>query len=167
MTDITAEQLDSASETGFRGADYNSVASIARLEDVRLLHLASDIKPTDSSEPLSLSYGRELLSCDHDEETSSAAAIFRFFVKARAGRKVVVKIEADYAVIYDVGESAHANAARAFVNNVGLFAAYPYFRALAAQISWNAGMRLPPLPTIASTAYKSALAVPNASGESS
>lgn len=158
MTDITQEQLDGG-EGGFRGADYNKVATNAELGDVRLLRLRADVPP--SAEALTLTYGRDLLSCDHDAESRAAAAIFRFHVKGKAGRKKSLSIEADYAVIYEVGADAHPNAARAFVTNIGLFAAYPYFRGLVAQVVWNAGVDLPPLPTIASTAYKTALAVPN------
>lgn len=159
MTDITHEQLDNGGNGGFKGADYNKVATNAELGDIRLLRLRADVPPT--AEALTLSYGSDLLSCDHDTETGAAAAIFRFHLKGKAGRKKALTIEADYAVIYDVGEDAVPNAARAFVTNVGLFAAYPYFRGLVAQVAWSAGVDLPPLPTIASTAYKTALAIPN------
>lgn len=160
MTDITQEQLANDGQTGFKGAEYNRVASVASLEDVRLLRVRSDVRP-ESEKRVTLSYGRDLVSCDYEPDSASAAAIFRLHVTAKFGRKTVFKIEAEYLTLYDVGDDAHPNAARAFVKNVGLFAAYPYFRALVAQLAWSSGMALPPLPTIASTAYKSALAVPN------
>lgn len=161
MTDITQEQLNGNDSSGFKAADYNHVANVATLQSVRLLHLKTDIRPELGLAGAALSYGRTLLSCDHDGETDAAAAIFRFHVTAKAKRKKVFYVEADFMATYDVGEGAQGNAARAFVNNVGLFAAYPYFRALVSQVSWNAGLHLPPMPSIASTAYKSALATPN------
>ncbi len=161
MTDITHEQLAAEAPAGFKGADYNLVAGRALLEDVRLLRVRSDVRPESGDKGVTLSYGRDLVSCDYEPDSASAAAIFRFHVTAKAGRKVVFTVQAEYLALYEVGKDAQPNAARAFVKNVGLFAAYPYFRAFVAQVAWNAGMRLPPLPTIASTAYKSALAVPN------
>ncbi len=56
---------------------------------------------------------------------------------------------ADYAVLYALPDRARPEAATSFCKHVGSFAAYPYFRALAAQMAWNAGVDLPPLPTIA------------------
>lgn len=161
MTDITQEQLASDRSAGFNGVEYNRVASVASLKDVRLLRLRSDVRPEAMTSKTLLSYGRDLVSCDYEPENGSAAAILRFHVTAKSGRKTTFQVQAEYLTLYDVGMDAQPNAARAFVNNVGLFAAYPYFRALVAQIAWGSGTVLPPLPTIASTAYKSALAVPN------
>jgi hypothetical protein len=60
---------------------------------------------------------------------------------------------ADYGVFYETPDGTTTAGAVGFCRNVGTFAAYPYFRALFAQLSGEAGLSLPPLPAIASTAH--------------
>ena len=61
--------------------------------------------------------------------------------------------EVEYLVVYTVPEECPEPAKVGFCRSVGVFAAYPYFRSLVSQFAWNAGLEIPPLPAIASTAH--------------
>jgi hypothetical protein len=147
---LPAAIATAAKKTGFSGEEYNRVAMSANLEAVQLLKLDFEAHPERFEvEDLKLSHGRKLLSCTFDEETPAAAAVFSYSVTAKHGRAKAFQCVAEYAVLYAMPNDAKPEAATAFCRHVGGFAAYPYFRALAAQMAWNAGLDLPPLPTIA------------------
>ena len=140
---------------GFTAAEYNDVAMAAQLHEIRLLKSGFVVEPDFYSvqDETKLSFGREVLSCSFEPEEGISAAIFKYHVFAKHGRSKLMKCEAEYVVIYGVPGSAPEEAARGFCRNVGAFAAYPYFRTLVAQLTWGAGITLPPLPAIASTAH--------------
>jgi hypothetical protein len=155
MTDITAQQIQSGDDSGFSSTEYNSVAKLAELAGISLLKVKSDFTPGfQVGEKTKLSLGRTLLSCGYDDAQSAAHAVFQYFVKGKNKSKDAFAISADYVVVYAMQGEVAPNAAKAFAHNVGVFAAYPYFRALAAHLAWSANMELPPLPTIATEAYK-------------
>lgn len=150
MTDISAEQITSTDETGFSSSEYNAVAKIAELSAVNLLKVKTDVAPGfQIGEKTKLTYGRKVLSCGFDSEQSVAHVVFQYFVKGKNAGSQSFNITADYAIVYLVNGEAAPNAAKAFAHNIGVFAAYPYFRALAAHLAWAADLELPPLPTIA------------------
>jgi len=148
---LPVEVEAAAKREGFSGAEYNQVAMGAKVRTIQLIKLDFDTHPERMADDavLKLDYGRSVLSCRFDEETGTAAAIFQFHVTAKNGRAKAFSCSADYAVLYSMPEGARAEAATSFCKHVGSFAAYPYFRAIAAQMAWNAGVDLPPLPTIA------------------
>jgi hypothetical protein len=155
MGDISTEVSAEVKPAGFSGAEYNLVATKAELEGVNLLSTRFDVQPealVNTSE-MALSHGRKVISCGFDAERKHVVAIFQYNVQGKLKRKKVLDCTADYAVMYTTPEGAVETAAIGFCKNVGRFTAYPYFRALVAQLTWNAGMVLPPLPTIASTAH--------------
>lgn len=150
MTDITAEQIGSSDDTGFSSSEYNAVAKIADLATVSLLKVKSNIEPGfEIGTKTKLIYGRKILSCGFDSEQSAAHVVIQYFVRGKNPRGKSFLLSADYAVVYLVDGEVAPNAAKAFAHNVGVFAAYPYFRALAAHLAWAANLELPPLPTIA------------------
>jgi len=143
-------------QKGFTADEYNAVAMSAKLGAIQLLSSKFDVKPEMlalDEKDLTLSYGREVMSCQYSEEAGQAAAIFQYNVVGKAGRKKVFNCVADMFVTYELAEPAPEAAAIGFCRNVGAFAAYPYFRSLVAQLTWAAGLSLPPLPAIASTAH--------------
>lgn len=164
----TSKSVTKAQEdAGFSSEEYNSVATSATLATIQLLSSNMQGSPAGYSRDgdLRLSYGRELRSCRFDKESGSAVAIFGFGVKAENGEDEAFSCEAEYAVIYQVPDEAPDAAVMAFCKTVGVFAAYPYFRSLAAQMAWNAGFDLPPLPSISAMPVvpkKSAPAASNA-----
>jgi preprotein translocase subunit SecB len=149
------EQKAGSTKLDFSGAEYNAVAVAAQLEAINLLASNFDTSPeclADHSK-WKLSYARKVVSCTCDEEGGYVAAILRYEVTAKFGRKKAMTCGADYGIYYSIPEGSKADAAIGFCRNVGAFAAYPYFRSLVAQLTWNAGINLPPLPAIASTAH--------------
>jgi hypothetical protein len=140
--------------TGFKGADYNAVAMAARLESIRLIAQRFDVNP-ECEEPSKwkLEYGRKVMACSFDADAGFVAGIIRYEVTGRQGRKRAFRCMAEYGIMYSIPSEADEEAALGFCQYVGSFAIYPYFRALVAQLAWNAELLLPPLPSIASTAH--------------
>jgi len=142
-------------DDGFTGAAYNHVAMGANL---RLISLASANFKVNGEclvdkKRWKLSYDWVLAACHFDRDLSTISAIFEYEVVAKLGRKTALRGSAEYVVAYDVPADSDEVAAKGFCNNVGAFAAYPYFRGLVAQMTAGANLTLPPLPTIASTAH--------------
>jgi outer membrane protein assembly factor BamA len=161
MTDISDEQLQPSDTLSFGARDYNHVAREAKLLSINMTATTAKFAPdilADSNEDdknaIKLSFGRDMIDAAFDPEAGLASVVFRYNVRGRRSGRNCFSIKADYAVLYSVPVDSERNATLAFVHNVGVFAAYAYFRSLVAQIVWNAGLPLPPLPTIASTAYR-------------
>jgi len=148
---IPAEVQAAAERGGFSAAEYNTVAMNAQLDTIKLVNLAleTNAETEHSEDDRELAFGRKLVSCRFDEPNHAAAAIFQFSVSVRRDGDNEFKCVADYAVIYKVPEASSSEAATVFCKHVGSFAVYPCFRAVAAQMAWNAGVHLPPLPSIA------------------
>jgi len=147
---LPAEVQAAAKREGFSGSEYNAVAMGARLDTIKLLDLRLETRPEIAEDDgTELAFERHVKSCRHDQETGTAAAIFQFGVSVRNAAGEAFGCRAEYVVLYAMPEDAKPEAATSFCKHVGSFAAYPYFRALAAQMAWNAGVDLPPLPAIA------------------
>jgi hypothetical protein len=155
MSDITKEMANVALAGGFGGAEYNAVAKGASLEGISLFSTKFEVNPEclGDQRQWKLNYGRKILSCQFSEEDHSVVGIFEYFVTAKLGRKRALNCVAHYGVFYETPEGATDGGAKGFCRNVGTFAAYPYFRALFAQLVAEAGLNLPPLPAIASMAH--------------
>lgn len=139
----------------FSGAEYNAVALAATLRGINLLNSSYDFDPITGvdRDQWRLAYGVSVKSCKYNENDGFVAAIIRYSMSAKHGRKRIINCSAEFGVFYEVGKIENPSAAEAFCNNVGVFAAYPYFRSLVANLVWNSGVELPPLPSIASTAH--------------
>lgn len=155
MTDIVEHSANTPSRPGFSAAEYNAVAVGSSLQAINLLSSRFDVNAEclGDNENWNLSYGRKVLSCTVDLKNRYVAAIFRYEVTAKVGRKRAMVCKADYGIYYTIPDDSTEEAALGFCRNVGSYAAYPYFRTLVAQLTWNAGVNLPPLPAIASTAH--------------
>jgi hypothetical protein len=148
---LPTEVRAAAEREGFSSAEYNAVAMNSSLDTIKLVNLVLETNPEvqQRDDERELSFGRKVLSCRFDKDSGAAAAIFQFCVSVLRGGDEEFKCIGDYAVLYDMPQDAKAEAATAFCKHVGSFAAYPYFRAVAAQMAWNAGVDLPPIPSIA------------------
>lgn len=155
MSDISKEIETLAPQTGFSADEYNAVAKGAELEAIVLLNssFSVELKFLPRRRDWKLSYGRKVKSCHYTAEKSSVAAVFEYHVTAKVGRSTALKCVAEYAVFYETPAGATDEAARGFCRNIGVFAAYPYFRSLTAKLVAEANVLLPPLPAIASTAH--------------
>lgn len=155
MTDITKEVAAQAPPGGFSSAEYSEVATGAVLEGIILLENEFKMKPgcLDRRDSWRLSHGRSMLSCTFSAEKRNVAGIFEYNIIAKDGNTHAAKCSAKYVVFYRVPKDATEEAAKGYCRNVGMFAAYPYFRALASRFSSEANLDLPILPAIASTAH--------------
>jgi hypothetical protein len=110
-----------------------------------------DVRPSYFSERdhRKLSVDTSELGEVFDSEEGALLGRFRFEVVGRTKRRKSLSIWAEYIVIYEVATDVDDSAAKAFCKRVGLFAAYPYFRALVAHLSAEANASLPPVPVIA------------------
>lgn len=155
MSHISNEIAKEAPKSGFAGAEYNAVATAAQLQGINLLSSQFNVDPACiSTQGLwKLSYERKLLACHFSDDGRNVAAILQYQVTAKSSRKRALFCSADYGVFYQMPDGATQEAVTGFFRNVGTFAAYPYFRALFAQLVSEAGLTLPPLPAIASTAH--------------
>ena len=143
------------SQKGFKGADYNYVAVNSKLRLVGLVKNTFSVSASCIADQKSwkLSYAWEENACSFDSKRGVVSAMFQYLVIAKLGRKTAMRCAAEYVVLYSLPLDSEAEAAEGFCHNVGLFAAYPYFRGLVAQLASSANLVLPPLPSIASTAH--------------
>jgi hypothetical protein len=140
-----------AEDAGFRAADYNAIARQASLGMIRLAKVEFDCAPDfdQYEEDVKLSIHRECLGCSVGDEGDVVVAMFKFRAVGKHKRRNMLKGEAVYAVLYDIPGDSDQAAAQAFCQNVGQYAAYPYFRALMSQFAWAAEANIPPIPVIA------------------
>lgn len=131
--------------------EYNKVVDAARLLTIQVSKVRVDVAPAyfDPKSSHILLVKRTELGAVFDSEQRGVLARFLFEVAARQARKKVLSASAEYIVAYKLEEDVQPAAAIAFCNRVGIFACYPYFRALLAHLSWAANAQLPPLPVIA------------------
>lgn len=131
---------------------YNKLARSATLELVLLTKSRFETKenliPVLMKEDLKLSYGDYNREFVFDSENELASINCRFDAVGKEGRKKLLIIEADYQVIYNNMCVDNESVVETFLNRVGKYAAYPYFRALAAQYSWSGHVPIPPLPVL-------------------
>lgn len=155
MSDITSEIVAQGPPSGFGSVEYNDVACGAELEGIVLFNNRFEIAPDllGRRREWRLSYGRKVKSCQFNEADSSVAAIFEYHVTAKVGRRRALQCVAEYAVFYQTPAGATDAGATGFCRNVGVFAAYPYFRGLVSRLTADANVQLPPLPVIASRAH--------------
>ena len=155
MSDISHEIAAQAPPTGFGSAEYNAVALAAELEGILLINSTFEVslELIGRRKEWKLSYGRKPVSFQFNEEERSVAGVFEYHVTAKVGRKRALHCLAHYAVFYETPEDATEAGAVGFCRNVGIFAAYAYFRALFSRMVADSNVQLPPLPMIASRAH--------------
>jgi len=133
----------------FDKEDYNAVVKGAQLLEVALTASEFTIKPEFFSDEGKRKLGTEyeLLNCDFQDHI--LIILVRFGATARQGNKKLLKVKADYNVVFEVaGDDLNAEAAKAFGSHMAQFTAYPYFRQHVAALSWESGADLPVLPII-------------------
>ena len=157
---ITSEASESITDAVLRaarpGADYSNVVAAANLEAVRLIRATFELAPEFDSvypnpEALAagrLGFGGELKTSQLNAETGVAIGLFSWWIEANHGEKQLLNLNASYAITYTGLMGRDADAVRRFIDRVGRFAIYPYFRALASQFSWASETNLPILPLL-------------------
>lgn len=131
------------------GDDYSGAVDAAELLTIRLIKSEFSALPEAYNRDQSnwkRSYAVEAegvgFSASRDRMSGSVLAE----ALCRIGRKRVLALKCRYLVDYAITGAPTEGAAQSFFARVGVFAAYPYFRAHFAEVTSQAGILLGPLP---------------------
>lgn len=136
---------------------YSDVVDAAELMTIDLVYCSFSQKDeyllelqraADSGKPVEFTYGLAGREIEVDEEQGWAYGIFTWKLEVRAKSKKALKIDAKFRVVYKNLASLDSQAVTYFVNHVGKFASFPYFRSLVSQLSWFGNAQLPILPVL-------------------
>ncbi len=138
--------------------DYNKVVASAELGAIQLIKLDFVVSPEYyiNAEAAKLGYVITPESCDYNEEGGFCACVINFQVDAALEDESLLRCSASYLIMYEISETCEPNAVKAFVERVGVFACYPYFRGVFANLDWAANTHLPPLPVHRETVKRKA-----------
>jgi hypothetical protein len=128
--------------------NYNNVVSSFELSSIRLVDISFAVKEDyePGFEGNKLSYGIEMNEHIYDTESGIAAAFVLCNLNSKTGRKNRLSCSAKYVVAYSANRECDPMAVEAYLRRVAVFACYPYFRGIVANLDWAASTRLPPLP---------------------
>jgi hypothetical protein len=139
----------------FSSEAYNKVARAAKLEGLILekasFNVGRGFFKTRAKDASILKYAYESACADvqFNKKDGVASCSWTWGVDATIRKKNVLLISATYQVFYSNLLECEEVAVTRFLQRVGRFATYPYFRAHVSQVSWESGTNLPLLPTIA------------------
>lgn len=132
---------------------YANVSRAAKLHEVQLCssQFSAKLDLFQDVETLSQMSHRYLGKCEElslDDEGDAVAGRFSWLAEIKSGRKVGLKLSAEYFILYSGFEGLDTEHACFFVQRLGRFVSYPYFRTLFAHHASDAGLLLPPLPVL-------------------
>lgn len=135
---------------------YNYVATRSSLLSIQLISSSFDVTPDffSKNNKLKIDLCHDIVRIDFYQSDMLVAGIFRYEVIAKIGRKHALSSRADFLVLYQLPEEASENETKAFCCRVGLFAAYPYFRALFSHWASAGNVDLPILPVLSADPLK-------------
>ncbi|QIO58035.1 protein-export chaperone SecB [Rhizobium leguminosarum] len=128
--------------------EYSKVVDASELEGVTLLGLNFQVNPRFFGErdDAELGYEIDVVEQKYEVEVNKAIAFIECSVYATINDDRVFNCDAKYVVIYELAEACDPQAVKMFLKRVAVFACYPYFRAVVANLDWSAGTNLPPMP---------------------
>jgi len=132
---------------------YNNIVASSSLEDIRLVSSSFDVTPEyfltkNKEENFNLSYDFKITMAEYDADDGFLAGCFEWTAVGKVGRKNVIKIKTAYMIVYTCEKGLERQYPLAFMNQVGRFATFPYFRATVGQYSAASGADLPILPVL-------------------
>lgn len=143
--------------------DYNAVVKCAQLERIDLNEAHFKVLPEyliDNDSRRSFRYDHDLKHISHkvdgvstklmSEESGLVAADILWNIRVRVGRRIALRIDTNYTVIYSGMNEVSTDAALLFMEKVAPVATYAYFRAHVSQLNWAADIDLPMLPVYSS-----------------
>lgn len=132
---------------------YKEVSCSAALQEIRLVSSKFAVKPElflpddDVGSPKSLfSGGTSGVTIDEDE--GFVAGHYHWEAKVKFGRKTGLKLQTDYVLIYSGIGGLDTDHINMYFNKIGRFSTYPYFRSHFSNHVSEAGLMLPPLPSL-------------------
>jgi len=155
MSKRVAKRNDGEARRELDAAAYNAVVAASELRDISLMHCHFDLEPAyydavGKGEALQHMFADEVVAFDFDSDDGVATIGFdwRLEVRTPDADEPVLELVATYLVMYTELAGQDEDAVRAFTSRVGRFATYPYFRALASQMSWAADAPMPIMPVL-------------------
>ncbi|TDK35212.1 hypothetical protein E2F50_13215 [Rhizobium deserti] len=151
------EVKDTAPEVADDVVEYNGLVRDAELIDIRLVDFKFNVKPQYFSALRDEAEGKKRLvrgfegfmsDLFHEAEVGTLGGQFDWVTEVKVAKKRLLKIEARYLVVYGNVPEVSDEAKERYIQRVGKFATYPYFRSLVSQISWEAKAELPIMPVL-------------------
>lgn len=132
----------------FTSDEYNNVVGEAELTTINLLESNFFLSPNffEAQDKVEILIKEDCLEVSYEEEKPIAFGRFRWTLRQTEEDKEFLHFSATYLVVYHVGANRNVDAVGEFLRRSGFMAAYPYYRALTAQISWSSGANLPVMP---------------------
>lgn len=130
---------------------YNRLVAHATLRDIRLIGSKFDVQP-DAIETIQqkwrfrVSHELDDWSCDNDRGALSGSYVYT--ASCVLGRRKLLTVVGRYLSTYRLSDVCDEEAGRQFLERIGRFSAYPYFRSMFATLTQQSGIMLPPLPII-------------------
>lgn len=132
-------------------AEYNRLVAHAKVQTIRLINSRYDVKPAALSgnrDDWDYNVSYRLLDWHCDAEALVLSGTWEYTATCILGRRKLLTVTAKYLVGYRLSDVCDADAGRHFLERVGRFAAYPYFRSTFAVLTQQSGIVLHPLPII-------------------
>ncbi len=133
-------------------ATFNTVVAHAKIQSIRLVGTKLVIKPAALSTRRSawkFEVSDELEDWHCDNEAQSLRGEFGYSAVCMHDRSRIITVKAQYLATFALSAACDDEAARHYLERVGRFMCYPYFRAIFATLTEQSGLQLPPLPIIA------------------
>ena len=132
---------------------YHEVSCSAELQELRLVSSKFKMKPElflyedDGKPPKNLFHGHAV-GVTIDEDEGLIAGNYIWEAELKFGRSTGLKLQAEYLLIYSGVGGLDANHTSMYFSRVGRFSTYPYFRSHFSNHVTEAGLMLPPLPSL-------------------
>jgi hypothetical protein len=134
---------------------YVEVARKARLREMGLVESSFKLRPdcfpdlVSRPDELSHGFGGDAEQLTFDPDDGILFGVYSWNAEIKKGNKKALRLACKYVIIYNNLVDQPEEYARLYLEKVGKFASYPYFRSLFAIHTSAAGLALPPLPALA------------------
>lgn len=128
---------------------YNAVVETAHLLDVKLISSEFTVKApffVEDKDDLKFVFGCDSGTKHYHSDGRRLIGMFHVEAGAKKSRRFLLKAKATYLIAFLVDGDPEEEAALAYVERVGAFGCWPYFRAHFATLCAGAGAEAPPLP---------------------
>jgi hypothetical protein len=132
-------------------AAYADAVEAASMRNVRLAKSDFNADPESfggDRKTWKMGFGCDVVSTHYDAARKRASALIAADAYCKIAHRRIISLKCSYVVAYDIDGDPDQTAVSQFLERVGTFAAYPYFRAHFAEVTSQAGIMLAPLPVM-------------------
>lgn len=144
-------KTEAAAVANLDPGQYNRVVSHATIREIRLISTKYDLKPDAveiADRVWTFQRSQQLEDWNCDNEKGKLSGVYAYTASCIEGRRKLLSVTCRYLSIYHLSDLCDEDAGFQFLERVGRFAAYPYFRSIFATLTQQSGIMLPPLPVI-------------------